>query len=556
MGTTAVHDKKLFAALTSCAFYSTKNIDKEPSKPFEFMMDMSMLGVGVGFDTKGKDKLIVKEPKGTFDFTIPDTREGWVESLKLLLNAYFKGMSAPIFDYTAIRPYGSPIKTFGGTASGPDPLEKLHEEIKNRFSQKIGKKVTVTDIVDLMNWIGQCVVAGNVRRTAQIALGDYDDAEYLELKDYEWSDGNYKGKNAHRAPYGWTSNNSILAEVGMDYSKISDHITTNGEPGLFWLKNAQDYGRTSDPKNYKDQRAEGLNPCGEQTLESGELCCLVETFITRADSLEDYKRTLKFAYLYAKTVTLGNTHWTETNRVMLRNRRIGTSISGIAQFIDSKGLITLKNWLNKGYDTIQYYDKIYSDWLAIPRSIKTTSIKPSGTVSLLAGVTPGVHFPESPYYIRRVRLKKDSELIEPLEKAGYNTELDKIDSSSIVVEIPVHVSGTRSNREVSIWEKTSIAAFMQRYWADNQVSCTVSFKEDERGDIKNVLNHFQADLKGISFLPMTEKGKYEQMPYEEINEETYNKLSSNLKSIKFKNDLNNDAKPELYCNNDTCTIAA
>ena len=554
MGTNLVHKKKLYAALASCAFYSTKDIDKEPTRPFEFMMDMSMLGVGVGFDTKGEGKLTIKEPKGMFNYTIPDTREGWVESLKLLLDAYLKGLALPTFDYSVIRPFGSIISTFGGTASGPDPLRDLHEDVQKRLKEKTGKKISITDIVDIMNWIGRCVVAGNVRRTAQISLGPNDNEEYLSLKDYQWNGTEYVGPKAHRASYGWTSNNSILAETGMDYSKIAKQISTNGEPGLIWLKNAQDYGRMIDPPNFKDKRAEGTNPCGEQTLESGELCCLVETFITRADSLEDYKRTLKFAYLYAKTVTLGNTHWFETNRVMLRNRRIGTSVSGIAQFVDKRGLEELKTWLDQGYNTIQYYDEVYSDWLAIPHSIKTTSIKPSGTVSLLAGVTPGVHYPESEYYIRRIRLKKDSDLIAPLEDAGYLVESDTTDPSSLVVEIPVHIEGVRTNRQVGIWEKVSLAAFIQRYWADNQVSCTVSFSEHERTEIANVLNYHQYGLKGISFLPILEQTKYSQMPYEEISKEQYEATVKKLKKIKLRGDIAVDATPELYCDGDSCML--
>ena len=146
---------------------------------------------------------------------------------------------------------------------------------------------------------------------------------------------------------------------------------------------------------------------------------LVETFPYNHDSLKDYKRTLKYAYLYAKTVTLGKTHWSETNRVMLRNRRIGCSVSGVAQFVTNRGLDKLKCWLNRGYDVIQDWDKQYSDWMAVPRSIKTTSVKPSGTVSLLVGATPGMHYPESRFYIRRMRLSKHSELIEPLKKANY-----------------------------------------------------------------------------------------------------------------------------------------
>ena len=139
----------------------------------------------------------------------------------------------------------------------------------------------------------------------------------------------------------------------------------------------------------RDWRVSGGNPCLEQSLESFEMCCLVETFPARHESKEDYLDTLKYAFLYAKTVTLGSTHWSKTNQVMLRNRRIGCSMSGVAQFTAQHGLPGLLEWCEEGYDQVQKIDATLSEWLAIPESIKTTSVKPSGTVSLLAGATPG-----------------------------------------------------------------------------------------------------------------------------------------------------------------------
>lgn len=546
MGTPITTKRKLFAALNNCAFYSTKDIDKNPTKPFEFMMDMSMLGVGVGFDTKGADKIQIKSPYTEYHYTIPDSREGWVESLKLLLYAYLVENSAmPVFNYDLIREAGKPIRTFGGVSSGPDPLKTLHDRIKDKLSNRTGEYLTKTDIVDIMNYIGVCVVAGNVRRTAQVAFGDKDDEYYLDLKNYS--------KNPHRAEYGWTSNNSIFAEIGMDYSKAAERTKINGEPGYAWLDNMRQYGRMKDYPDNKDSRVEGANPCLEQSLESAEMCCLVETFPTRAESKEDYLRTLKFAYLYAKTVTLGNTHWVETNRVMLRNRRIGTSISGIAEFIDENGIHKFKEWLDEGYNTIQYYDNVYSEWFAIPKSIKTTSIKPSGTVSLLPGVTPGMHYPESNYYIRRITLSKNSDLIEPCKKAGYKIENSVYDSNSVIVEIPVKIDSVRPANKVTMWEQLLLAAFLQENWSDNQVSVTVTFNEDEKDQIKHSLNYFQYKLKSVSFLPRIKGGSYPQMPYEAITEEQYNELNKNITELNIHN-TNSDSKPELYCDGDTCTI--
>jgi adenosylcobalamin-dependent ribonucleoside-triphosphate reductase len=552
MGTPITEEKGLYAALNNCAFVSTKTLKEDYSKPFCFLMDASMLGVGVGFDTKGAGEIVVKGVDKNRDgqlFEIPDNREGWVESLKLLLESYFHGQAPVEFDYTKIRVAGEPISGFGGVASGYEPLEEVHEDIRKVLEKNSGEPITITTIVDIMNLIGKCVVAGNVRRTAEIVFGDPDSEEYLDLKNYE--------VNPHRDQYGWTSNNSVFAELGMDYTEAAKRIVDNGEPGFAWLDNMRKYSRMKNGGDDKDHRAAGGNPCLEQTLESYELCCLVETFPDNHDDFEDYARTLKYAYLYAKTVTLGRTHWSETNRVMLRNRRIGCSVSGVAQFITHRGLGTLKEWLNDGYDVIQEWDDMYSDWFAVPNSIKTTSVKPSGTVSLLAGATPGLHYPESRFYIRRIRVSKHSELLEPMKKAGYKIEpAFGSEDTTMVVEVPVDVGeGIRTAAELSIWEQFSLAAFLQRHWADNQVSCTVTFNPETEGEqIAPALNYYQYHLKGISLLPRHDYGAYPQMPYEAIDEKEYNKQVKKLGKLSFGVIKHEEAEVDKFCNNDSCEI--
>jgi len=552
MGTAITEDKGLYAALNNCAFVSTKTLKEDYSKPFCFLMDASMLGVGVGFDTKGAGEIVVKGIDNNRDeqiYEIPDTREGWVESLKLLLESYFHGQAPVEFDYRKIRGAGEPISGFGGVASGYEPLEEVHEDIRKVLEKNSGEPITITTIVDIMNLIGKCVVAGNVRRTAEIVFGDPDSEEYLDLKNYE--------VNPHRDQYGWTSNNSVFAELGMDYTEAAKRIVDNGEPGFAWLDNMRKYSRMKNGGDNKDHRAAGGNPCLEQTLESYELCCLVETFPDNHDDFEDYARTLKYAYLYAKTVTLGRTHWSETNRVMLRNRRIGCSVSGVAQFITHRGLGTLKEWLNDGYDVIQEWDDMYSDWFAVPNSIKTTSVKPSGTVSLLAGATPGLHYPESRFYIRRIRVSKHSELLEPMKKSGYKIEpAFGSEDTTMVVEVPVDVGeGIRTAAELSIWEQFSLAAFLQRHWADNQVSCTVTFNPETEGEqIAPALNYYQYHLKGISLLPRHDYGAYPQMPYEAIDEKEYNKQVKKLSKLSFGVIKHEEAEVDKFCNNDSCEI--
>ena len=318
-------------------------------------------------------------------------------------------------------------------------------------------------------------------------------------------------------------------------------------------------------------------PYTHQTLFSRSVCavfylfsCLVETFPARHETKEDFILTLKWAYLYSKTVSLGETHWPKTNRVLLRNRRIGTSVSGIAQFLAKHSMEELRIWLEDGYKEIQRLDRVYSDWLAIPLSIKTTSVKPSGTVSLLAGSTPGIHYPESRFYIRRMRLATNSPLVPDLKKAGYHVEYARykntsntqasecVDEKTSVVEFPIDVGeGVRVQKNVCLWEQLHLAAFMQRHWADNQVSATITFDpEHESSQIAPALNYFQYHLKGISFLPRCEEGRYPQMPYQEITEDRYHEMQRKLSRMNYSKIVlrAQDSTPDRFCDGDVCTL--
>ena len=266
--------------------------------------------------------------------------------------------------------------------------------------------------------------------------------------------------------------------------------------------------------------------------------------------------------MYAKTVTLGRTHWPETNRVLLRNRRIGCSLSGIAQFIARNGLHDLRDWCERGYRVVQEADARYSDAFAIPRSIKTTCIKPSGTVSLLAGATPGMHFPESRHYSRRVRLGATHELVPRLVAAGYDVEPAAEDPSrKVVVTFPVDAGeGVRTIDSVCMWEQFALAAFLQRHWADNQVSCTITFDEATRGEgpdaVARALDVWQYHLKGVSLLPRSPQGAYKQMPYEAITAQAYDAAVAKLKPLRIAGGGEGaTSAPDLYCDADKCAPA-
>ena len=543
MGTKFIEERTA-AGLFNCAFRSTRDLATKGGYLFAWMMDALMVGIGVGFDTEGANTLVVHEPQYTNDtLFIDDSREGWVDSVHTLLDGFFFGSKVPKFDYSAIRPEGALIHGFGGTSSGAGPLIELHESLIELFSGKVGSPISSVDIVDTENLIGRCVVSGNVRRSAALAMGKHDDKRYLEMK-------NDSEKLMHHR---WGSNNSFNAVVGMDYTWHAEQSQKNGEPGYIWLDNARTRGRFKDGLRYDDVNVAGFNPCVEQQLEDAELCCLVETYPAKHEDMDDYLRTLKIAYLYGKTITLSNTHWPETNAKMLKNRRIGLSQSGVVQAFNKFGRREVYEMCDKAYEHVKQLDEEYSNWLCIPKSVRMTSIKPSGTVSLLNGSTPGIHFPESEYYIRRIRFSHTSELLKQLEDAGYNIEKDEYSPNTMVVEFPVHEPYfEKGKKDVSIWEQLEIAAQYQHYWADNSVSITVTFDEKESSQLKSALEMYETRLKAVSFLKYEETG-YVQAPYEPITKQTYEKMSSKIQPIK-KFEYEEGGAGSKFCSNDTCTI--
>lgn len=989
------HRFMLFGGIVTgnCAFISTKGVAVDFAQPFCWMMDMLMLGLGVGFDTKGAGLVKIKKPNVTdVPFVVEDSREGWVALLRVVLDSYTgRGALPSVIDYSLVRPFGAPIKGFGGTSSGPDPLIELIKSVQDILNKIVDSELTTSAIVDICNLVGRCVVSGNVRRSAEIAFGDPNDEAFLNLKNPEI---NQEALNHHR----WASNNSIFAEVGMDYSKVAEMTAKNGEPGYQWLENARAYSRMNGVKDFVDALAAGANPCFsgdtlvavadgrhavsfkqlaeegkdvpvysltpdgkveiqwgrnprmtresaklvrihlddgstmdvtpdhnmilrdgsikkaadllkgdslprftkqkatvntggneyaqvvtdinnangkegrkfehqliakffepkkwdeiyneasasgwikgglvvhhkdynplnnspdnleimtfkdhaqyhadhdrsgenngmfgkphseetksligiktservadpefleklrashtteeraeastrmksakeiwdkkyyleqekntdlqtvwvgeqmfakkvcehcssefvvpwgkrdrlycsakcfnvhlqslesrkngqrtafvnrqqatlhdqimaykdlqdslkrdpfkkeweqecrsrslsfrfrsgtsstvnphalksfadlqaraenynhrvvkvevldgeqpvynitvdgnhtyavilnsnlegtkllttgiftnncvEQTLEDGEICCLVETFPGRHESFEDYRKTLKYAYLYAKTVTLIPTHDHKTNTVVMRNRRIGCSMSGIVQAVQKFGRRKFfTDFCDAGYGYLRELDKKYSGWLCVRTSIKITSVKPSGSVSLLPGVTPGIHFPHSEFYIRRVRLQSSSPLVKVLESSGYHIEKDSYSPNTVVAEFPVHESNfDRSKDSVTLWEQLEMAAQMQQYWADNQVSVTVTFKPEEARDIKYALELYETRLKGVSFLPIEDHG-YAQAPYEEITKEEYEKFMSGIRPISAETLAHEETSK--FCDGESCTI--
>jgi hypothetical protein len=779
------------AALYNCSFTSTDDVNHDFADPFCFAFSASAHGIGVGFDTEGVGKCEIVKPKYSDNIVvIDDSREGWVDALRMVLDAYTGLGTIPKFDYSKIRPFGSKIKRFGGTASGPESLKELLEvAIPSILTPS---KLTSTQIVDLMDVIGRCVVAGGARRSALLAMGSIDDNEFINLKMDEVKVKEFR----------WASNNSVNCPPDYNnFEQFINSIMTNGEPGFIMLENCKNYSRMDGIPDYKDQDIQGVNPCitgdtlvyvadgrgcvsikelaesnrdvkvfcfdsmgkvaiktmfnpritgnnekiykvtlddgssikttknhkfrlksgeykeccdlqygdsldivtrfqasmreitktkkagngdywwinhdrrnnaehriiaqasseisinskvihhkdhdslnntpsnkeewiaackksgvsheisrksspfrsyniliteasaynhkvvsvefigydtvyngtveeyhnffiggfesktksgknkqvfinskncGEIPLNSRELCNICELFPSRCENFEEFKRAIKYAYLYAKTVTLTKTPWARTNEIMLRNRRIGLSMSGIIENINKRGFAEHIRWCKEGYHYVEELDITYSRWLCIPYSLKKTTVKPSGTVSLLPQVTPGIHYPHSEYYIRNIRMTKGSTLLGTLEKAGYLVEDDVYDKTVRVVSFPIHEKYfKRSKKDITIWEQLENAAQMQEYWSDNAVSITVTVKPEERSQLVEALERYQSRLKTVSFLPLKDHN-YKQAPYIEIDEKKYLEMVSKISEVDFSSTKHEVT--EKFCDSESCSI--
>ena len=288
--------------------------------------------------------------------------------------------------------------------------------------------------------------------------------------------------------------------------------------------------------------------------------CLAETYINNAEGMDDWLATCKVAMLYAKTVTLLPTPWAETNEVIVRNRRIGVSTTGTAEFVEKQGWDTLKNYLSEGYEYLKEKDTQYSEWLGVRQSIRLTTSKPAGSTSLLAGTSPGVHWPTNAgVFLRRMRFHRNDPLVSILEKSKFLVEPDLNDPNwTVVAEFPVDGLDMRSEHEVSIWEKAELAAFVQMWWADNAVSVTVTFSKDEADQIYPLLRSKAGQFKTISFLPPQDEGGYAQAPFEVLSAEEAERIRKGLRKVNLKAVYDSgktaDASDSRFCDTEACEI--
>jgi len=540
----------------SCALYNCAAVDCDDlPKATKWAMDMLFNGVGVGIKINWNGTIYSPNKLDPKEYFVEDSREGWAESIYKLVNAYTQnGLNKlgdfPLFNYSLIRPQGSLVKSINRKASGPEPLKKLHELIEKILDSYLYGKISNTQLVaDIFNNIGTCVVSMGLKRGAEILLGEPDDNIFINLKNPKYF--------PERQEWSWISNNTIILKKKEDFQihmpKVIKNIINNGEPGLLNLLNIQKYGRYGEEKH---DNATLCNPCSEIPLEPFEVCNLSEIFPSRCLNDQEIYDAGRYATFYSSTVTLLPTHNSYTNKIIAKNRRIGVSISGIADIRDKIGSISLIRLCRNLYKIIKMNNQIFSKEAGIPESIRITTIKPSGTLSLLVGVTPGMHYPTHKYAIRRIRISKEMNINKLLINSNIPYEDDKYLDNSYVFEFPIKSEcHTRSAKEVSAYEQFSLLAMLQREYSDNMVSCTIYFdKEKESNMIENLLAEFMPVIKSVSLLPHSDEGSYEQMPIEGITKEEYEKRLSEIKSVNWSELENCDGMDDIYCSNDKCSI--
>jgi hypothetical protein len=556
LGTDTV-DKLGLSSLQNCAF---RTVDK-PVEPFTWAMDMLMLGSGVGYNIQKENvnklppvnldfKCPTRVSDSGADFIVPDSREGWVALLGKTLKAAFLAHSSgkQTFSYSTqlIRSKGAPIKGFGGTASGPEDLVWGIEQISKVLEKRAGKQLRPVDCLDIMNIIGAVVVAGNVRRSAQIAIGDADDVEYLLAK--RWDLGNIPSWRA-------MSNNSVVChDIGDLHDFFWDGYEGKGEPyGLINLKLSRKIGRLGETQ-YPDPKVQGYNPCAEQSLADGETCCLAEVFLPNISSKEELVDVCTLLYRINKHSLALQCHQKVTEAIVHENMRMGIGITGVLQSTEEQ-----KSWLKSTYTDLRDYDAYYSARHNFNESIKLTTVKPSGTLSLLPGVTPGCHPAYARFMIRRIRISSNHSLVQVCKDHGYHVEYQQNfdgteDRSTVVVSFPFrHPDHAVLAKDMTAISQLETVKWLQEVWSDNSVSCTVYYRPEELPEIKKYLKkNYKTNHKSLSFLLHSEHG-FKQAPLEEITEEQYNELVANTRTITAIDEAN-IGLDDAECSTGACPI--
>lgn len=547
-------------ALNNCSAYNINNYLDNPSMFFHRVTDLLMQGCGVGFSCEPIAVIFIYAPNEMkmCRHVVIDSREGWCESIRCLMDSYFiAGHRTIEFDYSAIRPKGTPLKTFGGVASGFEVLQKCHDRIRELM--KNANILTSTLITNCACAISAMVVAGNIRRSSLLAQFDFDNEEMVNIKNFD------DPSNDYRADISWCSNNSVrISTIGIEAQKdtmkhILERTMKFSEPNFIIEDNIQNYHRLADPMNQSDASFEVMvNPCGEASnLFNAELCNLSEVFLDQCPTLDYFKTCLRYAFFYCKVVTMMPTYNQETDDIIRKHRRVGISLSGIHEFVCKYSTERLKHYLDEGYKYLRKYDAELSDNLNINRSIKITVIAPSGTKSNLVGIMgSSINRPLHRYFIRRVRIQSSDPLLAQYAAMGYPIEIDQCSQNTSIIQFPMKTPDYLKLHDGNMFYDLNMQVLLQRYWADQSVSCSVPIDPKlSLDEFYEIVKLYSKHLKTMCFMTQIEK-TYPQAPIEPISEATYKDMMSKITDDMTSCPSVGASTLEAYygCTNEHCSI--
>lgn len=509
----------------NCSYLAVNN-----KRAFSEALYILMNGTGVGFSCERQE--ITKLPEIPIELTlcddvifVEDSKLGWAKAFKKLLSSLWEG-DIPTVDYSKVRPAGARLKTFGGRASGPEPLKKLFDFVLEVFKQAKGRKLNSIEVHDIMCMIGDVVVVGGVRRSALISLSNLTDKRMRDAKTGAWWND-----NSHRR----LANNSVAYTEKPDSETFMEEWLSlvkskSGERGIFNRVAAQNqankWGRRDPTLSY------GTNPCSEIILRDKQFCNLTEVVVREKDTKQSLEHKVKLATI------LGTIQSTLTNFQFLSSewkknteeeRLLGVSLTGIMDCELTSNPIPklLEDLRNVARQTNEEFAKKFG----IPPSTSITCVKPSGTVSQLVDSASGIHARHNPFYIRRIRMDKKDPIYEYLKEQGVQVEDDLSNKNSTAIfsfpiKAPVHA--VFRNDKTAI-EQLEVWLVYQRYWCEHKPSVTISVKDGEWPEVGAwVWKHFD-EISGVSFLPHSNHS-YQQAPYEDCTEEFYNDLLSKTPS--------------------------
>lgn len=564
------------ARTTNVCAYNCSYIAPESFQDLAEIMYVSMCGTGVGWSAESHNvqkfpQIKIQTGKHLPTHRVPDSKEGWADSFVVGMKAWANGEDID-FDFSLLRKAGERLKTMGGKASGPEPLRRLLSFTREKMLGRQGKRLRNIDVHDIICMIGDCVVAGGVRRSAMISLSDLDDIDIRDAK---------KGAFYINEPQRMLANNSAVYTQRPSNSEFVDEWIAlmksgSGERGIF--------NRGSLAKTLPERRIQvlkkyegyfdstgnhivgpiGTNPCGEIILQSKQFCNLSEVVARKEDSLESLMRKIRIATILG-TYQASLTHFPYLSKEWKTNCEeealLGVSVTG--QW-DCPAVRDAEN-LKKLKDEVIRINQQYAKRFGINKSTCTTAVKPSGTLSQTVDCSSGMHPRHAPYYIRRIRISATDTLFKMLKDQGvpYHPEVGQSKESAMtyVLEFPVKSpEGSLYKNDLSAIDQLEHWKLVKLNYTEHNPSVTVSIGEDEWIEVANWIYKNWDIVGGLSFLPR-EKHVYQLAPYEEIDEKKYLELSRRLEHIDYSKIITYektdelDVKKELACVAGVCEIA-